>query len=91
MNEDFFAALDILRPVAKKHGLTEVECALRWMIHHSMSKRGFGDAVTIGASSTKHREENLVDLERGSLLEEVVQALNAGWEKTRVMSGRYWH
>jgi aflatoxin B1 aldehyde reductase len=40
MNEDFFAALDILRPVAKKHGLTEVECALRWMTHHSMSKRG---------------------------------------------------
>jgi aflatoxin B1 aldehyde reductase len=54
-------------------------------------EEGFGDAVITGASSTKHREENLVDLERGSLPEEVVQALNAGREKTRAISGRYWH
>lgn len=90
-NEAFFDALDILRPVAKKHGLTEAECALRWMTHHSMLKREHGDAVIIGASSTKHLEENLVDLEKGPLPEEVVQALDAGWEKTRAVSGRYWH
>lgn len=85
MNEDFFAALDILRPVAKKHGLTEAECALRWMIHHSMSKRWFGDAVIIGASSRNIKKRT------GSLPEEVVQAVNAGWEKTRAISGRYWY
>jgi aflatoxin B1 aldehyde reductase len=90
-NEAFFDALDILRPVAKKYGLTEAECAFRWMTHHSMLKREYGDAVIIGASSTKHLEENLVDLEKGPLPEEVVQALDAGWEKTRAVSGRYWH
>jgi aflatoxin B1 aldehyde reductase len=57
----------------------------------AVEEGGFGDAVIIGASSTKHREENLVDLARGSLPEEVVQALNAGLGETRAMSGRYWH
>jgi aflatoxin B1 aldehyde reductase len=90
-NEAFFDALDILRPVAKKHGLTEAKCALRWMAHHSMLKRQHGDVVIIGASSTNHLEENLVDLEKGALTEEVVQSLDAGWERTRAVSGRYWH
>ena len=66
MNEDFFATLDILRPVVKKQRLAEAERVLRWMTHHSMLKRGFDDAVIIGASSTKHPEENLVDLEKGA-------------------------
>jgi aryl-alcohol dehydrogenase-like predicted oxidoreductase len=46
-------------------------------------EEGFGDAVIIGASSTKHREENLVDLEKGPLPEEVVQALNVGWGENK--------
>lgn len=49
-NDQYFDALDVLRPVAKSHGLTEAECALRWMTHHSLLKRECGDAVIIGAS-----------------------------------------
>lgn len=90
-NEQYFDALDILRPVAKKHGLTEAECALRWMTHHSMLKRENGDAIIIGASSVKHLEENMVDLEKGPLPEEVVQALDKGWEGCKGISIRYWH
>ncbi|KAJ5196389.1 hypothetical protein N7449_006868 [Penicillium cf. viridicatum] len=30
-----FDVLDILGPVAQKHGLTDIECALRWLSHHS--------------------------------------------------------
>lgn len=90
-NDAMFDALEILRPVAKKHGLTEAECALRWMIHHSLLNRAHGDAVIIGASSTKHLEQNLVDLEKGPLPEEVVKAFDAGWEKTRGLSTKYWH
>jgi aflatoxin B1 aldehyde reductase len=53
-NGAYFDALDILRPGAKNHRLTEAECALRWMTHHSLLKREQGDGVIIGASSTKH-------------------------------------
>ena len=90
-HEEYFDALDILRPVAAKHGLTEAECALRWMTHHSMLKRDKGDAIIIGASSTKHMEENMVDLEKGPLPQDILDALDAGWEKARGISIRYWH
>lgn len=89
--DGYFDALDILRPVAERHGLSEAECALRWMMHHSLLKREKGDAVIIGASSTRHLEENLVDMEKGPLPDEVLQALDAGWKRVREEAGRYWH
>ncbi|KAF8854382.1 Aldo/keto reductase [Acephala macrosclerotiorum] len=91
-NDAYFDALDILRPVAKKHGLTEAECALRWMTHRSLLKREFGDGIIIGASSTKHMEENMKLLDDPNPLpEEVIEALDAGWEKVKGISGKYWH
>ena len=90
-NDAYFDALDILRPVAKKHGLTEAECALRWMTNHSQLKRDKGDAVIIGASSAKQLQQNLADLEKGPLPENVLQALDAGWLKVRGISLKYWH
>ena len=79
------------RPIAKKHGLTETECALRWLSHHSQLKREKGDAIIVGASSTKHLEENLAALDQGPLPEEVVQALEAGWQRVRGKELKFWH
>ncbi|KAI1376957.1 NADP-dependent oxidoreductase domain-containing protein [Hypoxylon crocopeplum] len=87
----YFDALDILRPVAKKHGLTEVECALRWLSHHSMLKKENGDGIVIGASSLAQLEQNLKALEGGPLPLEVVQALDAGWQRVRGKELKYWH
>ena len=53
--------------MVKKYNLTLTEVALRWLSHHSLMKREYGDAVLIGASSVKHIEENLLDLEKGPL------------------------
>lgn len=61
------------------------------MNHHSLLKRDKGDAIIIGASSTKHMEENMVDLEKGALPDDVVQALNEGWNKCKGTAIRYWH
>lgn len=68
-NEPYFKALGEIEAVAQKHNLTLAEVALRWVSHHSEMKREYGDAVIIGASSTKHIEQNLVDLEKGPLRE----------------------
>ena len=87
----FSMALDILRPVAKKNGLTESDCALRWMAHHSELKKDLGDGIIVGASSTRHLEENLQALDQGPLPQEVVDALDAGWAKIRGMPLKYWH
>jgi aflatoxin B1 aldehyde reductase len=92
-NEPYFAALDILRPVAKKHGLRESEVALRWMMHHSQLKREFGDKVIIGASSNEQLEMNLKDFEGAELPGEVVEALDKAWSvcKGADAAGKYWH
>ncbi|KAJ9139074.1 Aldo/keto reductase [Pleurostoma richardsiae] len=89
--EPMFDALDIIREAAGKHGLTEVECALRWMMHHSKLSKEAGDEVIIGASSKEQLEENLVDLEKGPLPEDVVQALDKAWEKTKGVAWNYFH
>jgi aflatoxin B1 aldehyde reductase len=90
-HDQYFDALDILRPVAKKHGLTEAECAIRWLMHHSAMKREYGDAVIVGASSAKHLEQNLVDCEKGPLPEDVVKALDEGWQKVKGVATKYFH
>jgi aflatoxin B1 aldehyde reductase len=91
-NDAYFDALDLLRPVAKKHGLTEVACALRWMTHHSLLKREFGDGIIIGASSTQQMEENMKLLDDPEPLpQEVLDALDAGWQKVKPISSKYWH
>ncbi|KAJ5705869.1 hypothetical protein N7536_001558 [Penicillium majusculum] len=90
-NEGYFNALDIIRPVAKRHGLTGSECAFRWLSHQSGLNRELGDAVLVGASSHKQLETNLVELEKGPLPEEVVQALDDGWMQVRAGAFKYWH
>lgn len=59
------------------------------MTHHSLLKRENGDAIIIGASSTKHLEENLADLEKGPLPQDVLDALDQGWEGVRGLTTRY--
>ena len=90
-NDEMFEALEGLREGARKHSLTEAECALRWISHHSLLKRDKGDAIIIGASSTKQLEQNLIDLEKGPLPDDVVKALDVGWSKTRGVTARYSH
>ena len=89
-NDACFDALDTIRPVVKESELTEAEAALRWMTHHSLLKREHGDAIIIGASSTKHLEENMVDLEKGPLPDEVLKALDKAWDITRGVQTRYY-
>ncbi|KAH9925634.1 Aldo/keto reductase [Epithele typhae] len=90
-NEAYFAALAKIEATAQKHGLTLAEVALRWISHHSLMKREFGDAVLIGASSKAHIEQNLVDLEKGPLPEEMVQVLDEAWLDVSPYASNYFH
>lgn len=90
-NDHYFEALQKIKPVAEKHGLTLAEVALRWMMHHSQLKQEYGDAVIIGASSRKHIEGNLRDFEKEGLPEEVVKAVDEAWEVVRPQAPAYHH
>lgn len=80
----------MVRPVAKKLGLTTAEAALRWVNHHSLMKRENGDAVIIGASSAAQLEENLTNLEKGPLPEEMVKAFDEGWAIAKAVCAPYF-
>ena len=96
-----FDALKYIEPVVEKHGLTLLETALRWVVHHSKLRVGGipakagekegHDGVIIGVSSVKQLEGNLGDLEKGPLPEEVVEALDYAWVNiTKATSPLYW-
>ncbi|KAH9886974.1 Aldo/keto reductase [Cubamyces lactineus] len=89
--EPYFRALAQIEAVAEKHNLTMAEIALRWISHHSLMKREYGDAVLIGASSVKHIEQNLIDLEKGPLPEEVLKVLDEAWLSVSPYATEYFH
>ncbi|KAL5488390.1 hypothetical protein ACEPAI_6498 [Sanghuangporus weigelae] len=90
-NEPHFHALETVKEAADKHGLTLAEVALRWVSHHSLMKREFGDSILIGASSLKHIEQNLDDLDKGPLPEDVVKALDEAWLIVKPYAANYFH
>ncbi|KAI0920258.1 hypothetical protein AcW1_002052 [Taiwanofungus camphoratus] len=90
-NEPYFKALASIQAVAAAHNLTMAEIALRWVSHHSLMKREYGDSVIIGASSLKHIEQNLVDLEKGPLPEDVLTVLDEAWASVTPYATAYFH
>ncbi|PAV19055.1 Aldo keto reductase [Pyrrhoderma noxium] len=90
-HEHYFKAIQIIKEASEKAGLTMAEVALRWISHHSLLKREFGDAVLIGASSLKHIEQNLTDFEKGPLPKEVVEALDQAWATVKALASPYHH
>ncbi|KAI0173731.1 NADP-dependent oxidoreductase domain-containing protein [Pestalotiopsis sp. NC0098] len=89
-NDTVFSAVTVVREAMTKHGLTEVQCALRWLEHHSKLQTS-GDAIIVGASSAPQLEENLKALEQGPLPSDVVEALDQAWEITKRSSWNYFH
>ncbi|CAK5273577.1 unnamed protein product [Mycena citricolor] len=89
--QPYFDGLNKISSAAEKYGLTMIEVALRWTMHHSLMKREFGDAVLIGASSVAHIEQNLEDLEKWPLPQEVVDALDGAWAGVKGIATNYFH
>ncbi|KAM3076288.1 hypothetical protein ACMFMG_006208 [Clarireedia jacksonii] len=87
-----FEALQIIEPVVQKNGLTMIETALRWCIHHSaLNMKDGNDGIIMGASSLEQLEQNLKDCEKGPLPEEVLKALDEAWLVCKKDTQNYWH
>ncbi|KAI1773867.1 NADP-dependent oxidoreductase domain-containing protein [Hypoxylon cercidicola] len=89
-NDVYFDALDVIRPAAGKLGMTTAEAALRWLHHHSLMKPEQGDAIIIGASSAKQLEENLTNLAKGPLPDEMLEAFNRAWDIVKPVCMPYY-
>lgn len=88
-----FEALEIVEPVVAKYGLTMVETALRWCVHHSAwgKEGGSNDGIIVGVSSIEQLEQNIRACQMGTLPEEVVDALDRAWRVSKVETPNYWH
>ncbi|OAQ61738.1 aflatoxin B1 aldehyde reductase member 2 [Pochonia chlamydosporia 170] len=90
--ESTFKAIQLVEGAVEKHNLTMIETALRWVVHHSKLKIKDGnDGILIGVSSVAQLEDNLNNLEKGPLPEEVVKALDEAWQVSKADSTNYWH
>ncbi|KAI0813198.1 NADP-dependent oxidoreductase domain-containing protein [Xylaria sp. FL0064] len=92
--ESTFRALQTIERALEKHpGLTMIETALRWTVHHSQLrvKNGGGDGIITGISSYDQLDSNLDNLEKGPLPDDVVQALDEAWMICKADAPDYWH
>ncbi|KAF9730249.1 aldo/keto reductase [Paraphaeosphaeria minitans] len=90
----YLDALSIIEPIVTAHGLTLIEVAMRWLIHHSALKMrtdGGNDGLIIGASSLSQLDNNLAVIKKGPLPKEVVDALDDGWLAAKPTTPDYWH
>lgn len=87
-----FQALQTIEQAVEKHGLTMIETALRWTVHHSALKVKDGnDGIIIGVSSREQLEDNLNNLEKGPLPEDLLKSLDEAWLISKAESVHYWH
>lgn len=91
--ESTFRALQTVEKAVEKHaGLTMIETALRWIVHHSQLKiKNGNDGIIIGISSHDQLVSNLDNLEKGPLPEDVVTALDEAWKIAKADAPNYWH
>ncbi|KAK3058470.1 hypothetical protein LTR09_000034 [Extremus antarcticus] len=88
-----FDALRMIEPVVQKHNLTLLETAFRWLTHHSSLniKDGGNDGIIVGVSSEQQLEQNMADLQKGPLPQEVVDVLDQAWAVCQPTTANYWH
>jgi aflatoxin B1 aldehyde reductase len=90
--DETFKALELIETAASKHNLTLLEVAFRWLRHHSaLNVNGGDDGVIIGVSSFEQLKGNLVDLEKGPLPQDVIDALDEAWLVAKPTTSVYWH
>lgn len=90
--ESTFKALQLVEQGAERHGLSVIETALRWTVHHSALKiKGGNDGIIIGVSSAQQLEENLTNLEKGPLPDDLVKSIEEAWKVSKADTTPYWH
>jgi aryl-alcohol dehydrogenase-like predicted oxidoreductase len=83
-HDDYFAAVEDLRIIAREAGKTLVELALQWVLAQPQV-----DSVILGASRMEQLEENLKACEGGPLDTETLSRCDAVWKRLRGITPKY--
>lgn len=81
----YFDVIGRFADLARRHDIEPAAAALRWLVHHSALANGPAGgkndhAIILGATSEARLIANLDACERGPLPDELVMALDEGWE-----------
>ena len=86
----YFAAMEKFSTACDEFDIRPGDAAIRWMVHHSAMSGDKGDGIILGASKPGHLAQNLDAVCGGRLPDEVIAALDAGWELVRPDCFRYF-
>ena len=79
----YLEALAKWEQIAKEEGCSRADLAYRWVKYNSPLKPEHGDAIIIGASSTKQLTETLGSIGKGPLSEKAAKAIDELWESIK--------
>ena len=88
--QDYFEALDLFVGTCREHSIRPSDAALRWLCHHSKMAGQCGDGIILGASKVGHLEQNLAGIAGKVLPDEIVAALENGWQRVRADCFKYF-
>jgi len=83
-HDDYFAAVEELKSIAREAGKTLVELALQWLL-----TQPHVDSIILGASRLEQLDENLEACEGGRLNEAVLARCEAVWKRLRGITPKY--
>ena len=78
------AAIKDLHTFLVPHKISVPEASLRWLDHHSAL--GPEDGLILGATKISQLEQNVADIEKGPLREELVGMFEKVWEMVKDVS-----
>jgi len=88
--EQLFKALDIISEACQQEKIGMAEAAIRWLVHHSVLKGNYHDAILYGASKFEQMEENLKSYQGGPLPESVLKAYDEAWKVAKAEAEPYF-
>ncbi|KAI1101682.1 aflatoxin B1 aldehyde reductase member 2 [Jackrogersella minutella] len=89
--DGIIAGARLIRGAAEARGLSPLEVAMRWLVHHSkVQVRGGQDGIVVGFSNLQQLRDNLDYLEKGPLDEELLGVLEKAWRSSKGDMDTYW-
>lgn len=88
--KSFFDAVEVIKTVAEKYGITSIEATYRWLAYHSMLNGERGDAILVGASKINHLKQNMETLKAGPLPDDMLAAFEDAWIISKNDSPEYF-
>lgn len=88
--KSYFQAVELLKGVSQRYGLSTIEAVYRWLACHSMLDEARGDAIIIGASKLNHLTQNMEAAGGGALPDELAAAFEEAWQLCKADSPEYF-